>query len=58
MSIIVKISFMPLLGVLGCGWLGVPLTKYLKSLGYVVRGSKTSSEGVRKLKKQELKPIR
>ena len=51
MSIIVKNSFMPLLGVLGCGWLGVPLSKYLKSLGYDVRGSRTSEEGVLKLKK-------
>ena len=33
-------------GVLGCGWLGMPLAKKLLDLGYSVRGSRRSEQGV------------
>jgi len=32
------------ISVLGCGWLGVPLTKHLQKSGFSVKGSTTSSE--------------
>lgn len=31
------------ISILGCGWLGMPLAQHLISLGYVVKGSTTSS---------------
>ncbi|UJH68737.1 NAD(P)H-binding protein [Allomuricauda sp. SCSIO 65647] len=37
------------LGILGCGWLGLPLAKHLKAKGYSVRGTTTSQQKVEKL---------
>jgi nucleoside-diphosphate-sugar epimerase len=34
------------LGILGCGWLGVPLGLHLKTLGYDISGSRRSKGGV------------
>ncbi len=33
-------------GIVGCGWLGMPLAQHLLQKGYVVKGSKTTVEGV------------
>ena len=41
-----KKSNMHQLGILGCGWLGVPLGLHLKTLGYNIRGSRRSNAGV------------
>lgn len=37
------------IGILGCGWLGLPLAVYLQNKGYTIRGSVTSDEGLPKL---------
>ncbi len=37
------------MGILGCGWLGLPLAKHLKANGYSVKGTTTSQEKVEKL---------
>ena len=39
-------------GILGCGWLGVPLAHHLMGSGYRVRGSRTSTQGVSILEKE------
>ena len=41
-----KKSNMHQLGILGCGWLGLPLGLQLKTLGYGIRGSRRSKAGV------------
>lgn len=43
---------MSTIGILGCGWLGVPLGKYLQQLDYTVKGSRTSESGVVELQKK------
>ena len=40
------------LGILGCGWLGVPLGKHLQTLNYNIKGSRTSESGVVELQKK------
>ena len=37
---------MKTIGILGCGWLGLPLAKSLLQNGFIVRGSRTTKEGV------------
>lgn len=39
-------------GILGCGWLGLPLALFLQEKGYKVKGSRTSVEGARQLSAQ------
>ncbi len=46
-----------LIGVLGCGWLGLPLAKQLVDAGYVVRGTTTSKEKLAKIKSQGVTPF-
>jgi len=36
-------------GVLGCGWLGIPLAQHLQTKGYEVRGTRQSQPGLRRL---------
>ncbi|OUU47453.1 MAG: hypothetical protein CBC28_06400 [Flavobacteriaceae bacterium TMED68] len=38
-------------GILGCGWLGISLAKNFKKLKYTVLGSRTTLEGLSKIKK-------
>ncbi|UJP66305.1 Rossmann-fold NAD(P)-binding domain-containing protein [Mongoliitalea daihaiensis] len=40
--------------IIGFGWLGLPLGKYLQSIGYSVKGSATSKEKVDKLRQEGL----
>ncbi len=44
------------ISILGCGWLGYPLAKYLIKQGYKVKGSTTSAEKVEKFEKAGIKP--
>ena len=37
------------IGIIGCGWLGIPLGKTLKQKGYTVFGTRRSETGVRLL---------
>ncbi|MFB6457022.1 SDR family NAD(P)-dependent oxidoreductase [Chitinophaga sp. Hz27] len=39
----------PVVSILGCGWVGKPLAVHLASIGYKVKGSRTSAEGVAEL---------
>ena len=43
------------IGILGCGWLGFPLAEVLIKGGYFVKGTSTSLEKVKKLKKLGVK---
>ncbi len=45
-------------GILGCGWLGVPLGKYIKTLGYNIKGSRRSEAGVSALNDKGIKGYR
>ncbi|MGA1771676.1 MAG: SDR family NAD(P)-dependent oxidoreductase, partial [Flavobacteriaceae bacterium] len=36
-------------GILGCGWLGIPLAQHLQTKGYEVRGTRQSQLGLRRL---------
>ena len=42
----------PVVSILGCGWLGLPLAQYLIGKGYPVKGSRTSQRGVLQLRQQ------
>lgn len=44
------------IGVLGCGWLGLPLAKKLLDLGYKVKGTTTSTNKIENLKKSGIDP--
>ena len=44
----------PYIGILGCGWLGLPLAVYLQNKGYTVRGSVTSEVGLQKLQANQI----
>ncbi|NIG54581.1 SDR family NAD(P)-dependent oxidoreductase [Chitinophaga sp. Cy-1792] len=39
----------PVISILGCGWVGKPLAVHLASIGYRVKGSRTTAEGVAEL---------
>ena len=43
------------LGILGCGWLGVPLGKHLQTLNYNIKGSSRSKEGISNLNNKGIK---
>jgi phosphoglycerate dehydrogenase-like enzyme len=49
---------MSTIGILGCGWLGVPLGKHLQQLDYTVKGSRTSESGVVELQKKGIEGCR
>jgi ketopantoate reductase len=49
---------MSTIGILGCGWLGVPLGKHLQQLDYTVKGSRTSESGVVELQKKGIEGYR
>ena len=42
----------PVVSILGCGWLGLPLAHYLIGKEYPVKGSRTSQQGVLQLRQQ------
>ena len=42
----------PVVSILGCGWLGLPLAHYLNGKGYLVKGSRTSPQGAHQLREQ------
>ena len=44
------------IGILGCGWLGLPLGEYLLSLGFRVKGSTTSEERFNTLHSKSIEP--
>jgi hypothetical protein len=46
------------ISILGCGWLGVPLGKYLANKGHLVSGSVTSKDGFHVLETNGIKPFR
>ena len=46
---------MNIIGILGCGWLGFPLAETLIKKGYVVKGTSTSSEKIKKLSRLGVK---
>jgi len=45
------------ISILGCGWLGFPLAKFLISKGYSIRGSTTSASKIEKLKEAGIIPF-
>ena len=42
------------ISIIGCGWLGLPLAKYLVGKGYNVKGSTTSIDKLKLLKKHQI----
>jgi len=46
------------ISVLGCGWLGLPLAKFLIKNGYSIKGSSPTSENLTILVKNEIIPFR
>jgi len=44
------------IGILGCGWLGLPLGEHLMSLGFRVKGSTTSKERLDTLRSKNIEP--
>ncbi len=46
------------IGIIGCGWLGLPLAKDLLAENYIVHGSTTSKEKLGDLKKAGIKPFK
>ena len=42
------------IGVLGCGWLGLPLAKQLVTAGYSVRGTTTTKEKLTEISRIEI----
>ena len=45
------------IGIIGCGWLGLPLAKMFVSNNYKVKGSTTSKEKIEILKKEGIEPF-
>lgn len=45
------------IGVLGCGWLGLPLAEYLLKQGYYIKGSTTSKEKLSLLNSRKISPF-
>lgn len=45
------------IGIIGCGWLGLPLAKSLIQAGYNVHGSTTNEDKLDTLKKEGIKPF-
>lgn len=48
---------MTTISILGCGWLGAPLARHFKTLGYTVQGSVTSSDKANELKAKGIQPF-
>lgn len=46
-----------LIGIIGCGWLGLPLAKSLIQTGYNVHGSTTNKDKLEPLEKEGIKPF-
>ncbi|TDS18925.1 nucleoside-diphosphate-sugar epimerase [Maribacter caenipelagi] len=46
------------IGVIGCGWLGLPLAESLIATGYSVNGTSTSDEKISVLKKKGITPFK
>ena len=45
---------MNVIGILGCGWLGIPLGKSLRESNYTVIASRRSEKGINLLRKNKL----
>ncbi len=45
------------IGILGCGWLGLPLGKHLVKQGYIVKGTTTSPHKLKGLESQGITPF-
>jgi nucleoside-diphosphate-sugar epimerase len=45
------------ISVLGCGWLGMPLAKYLAEKGFTVKGSTTSIDKIEEIKQNGIDPF-
>jgi len=45
------------ISIIGCGWLGFPLAKFLLKKGYVVKGSTTTSSKIEVLEKKGIQPF-
>lgn len=45
------------ISILGCGWLGLPLAKFLTDIGYKVKGSTTRKEKINTLKEAGIEPF-
>lgn len=46
------------ISILGCGWLGLPLARFLAGEGYTVKGSTTSEAKITKMKEAGVEPFR
>lgn len=46
------------ISILGCGWLGLPLARFLAGEGYAVKGSTTSEAKITKMKEAGVEPFR
>lgn len=46
------------ISILGCGWLGLPLARFLVGEGYAVKGSTTSEAKIAKMKEVGVEPFR
>ncbi|MCY4418915.1 MAG: SDR family oxidoreductase [Cytophagales bacterium] len=44
-------------GIIGCGWLGLPLAEALKKKGHQIRGSTTRPKNIPRLKKIQIEPF-
>ena len=44
------------IGILGCGWLGLPLAEHLLSLGHQVKGTTTSEKRINTLRSKNVNP--
>ncbi len=47
----------PTIGILGCGWLGLPLAESLHKEGFTVKGTTTSAEKISDLEKKGITPF-
>ena len=45
------------ISILGCGWLGLPLAKYLVEKGFLVKGSTTAAEKISILEEVKIQPF-
>lgn len=45
------------IGIIGCGWLGIPLSKLLLKKGYLIKGSTTSKNKLQKLRNLKINPF-
>ena len=45
------------ISILGCGWLGLPLGKYLLQKGHLIKGSTTDKDKMETLKASGIQPF-